>query len=128
VAALRLGALASLRSNHFPIPIRPQNFRLTSSRLDAKLIKVKMEKPLWVGGIELEAGSAMLNADAWGFMLLGQIDALSEPSAPAFGKETTCPAGIQGNSRFAMQNSPSLSVLFRLYPVHKMKVNQGESR
>jgi hypothetical protein len=52
---------------------------------------------------------------------------LSEPSAPAFGKETKCPAGIQGNSRFTLQNSPSLSVLFRLYPGHKIKVNQGQS-
>ena len=87
-----------------------------------------MAMPSGRGGIDPGAGSGMLNADARELMLVCHIDMLSEPSAPAFGKETKCPAGIQGNSRFALQNSPSLSVLLRLYPGHKINVNQGQSR
>jgi hypothetical protein len=126
VAALQLGALASLRWNLSLIPIRPQNFRLTAFRLDANLTKVKMDRPSGMGGIEPGAGSAMLKADAWALMPMCHSDALSEPSAPAFDKETKCPAGIHGNSPFALQISPSLSVLFRLNPGRKMKVNKGQ--
>jgi hypothetical protein len=114
-----------LRWNLFLIPVRPQNFHLTSPRLDANITQVKMAMPSGAGGIEPAAGSAMLKADAWEFILVRHIGALSEQSAPAFGKETRCPAGIQGNSRFSLQKFPSSSVLFRLNPSHKIKANKG---
>ena len=81
--------------------------------------------PLWVGGIEPGAGSGLLQVDTWRLIFVCHIDALSEPSAPAFGKESKCPSGIQGISPFNLHNSPSLSVLFRLNSGHKIKANEG---
>ena len=84
-----------------------------------------MAMPSRAGGIEPEAGSGLLKADASGFVLACHIGALSEPSTPALGEETKCPSGIQGISPFTLQDSPSLPLLFRLNPGHKMKAAEG---
>ncbi len=102
------------------IPVRPQNFRLTSSCLQAKLTQVKMEMP------EREQQKAENRRQNWENINVCQNAPLSEPSARAFGKGTKCPARSQGNSRFNMQNSPSSSDLIQATKSRLIKVNKGK--
>ena len=121
---LRLDALC-LGDLALNFPTRPENIRLTSWRLKAKLTQVKMAMPTGAGGTDSEAESGMLKAAAWEQSLVCHIVSLSEPSALAFGKETKCPSGIRGNSRFNIQNSSSFSALIQAAKPCLIEANKG---
>jgi hypothetical protein len=108
--------------------LRPQKFRLTSSRLQANLAQVKMVMPFGVGGMESEPESGMLKAVALEFPLMCHIVSLWRASYFALGKETKRPTGIHENSRFTMQIPPSFSGFIQPAKSRSIKANKGESR